>query len=159
MLFIVHCLFFNYSRSLSNISLFFSFFILFIYLFIFISWRLITLQYYSGFCHTGVGIGMGNTCIYMADSCQTFLAFSQSRSSICLSMHPFYFEDFESSLISLFWIVFQVDYFLLTCLVLWVFFFHVPSSAACVVIVSFCLIYCVWDLLSAGWKVVVSLNS
>ena len=24
----------------------------FIYLFIFISWRLITLQYYSGFCHT-----------------------------------------------------------------------------------------------------------
>ena len=29
--------------------------------------------------------------------CQTFLAFSQSRPSICLSMHPFYFEDFESS--------------------------------------------------------------
>ena len=34
----------------------------------FISWKLITLQYCSGFCHT---FGMGNTCKSMADSCQT----------------------------------------------------------------------------------------
>ena len=33
----------------------------------FISWKLITLQYCSGFCHT---FRMGNTCKSMADSCQ-----------------------------------------------------------------------------------------
>ena len=37
-------------------------------------------------------------------------------------------------------------------------FFHVPLSAIYFAIFSFCLIYCVWDCLSAGWKVVVSLN-
>ena len=57
----------------------------FFFPFIFISWRLITLQYCSGFCHTmvhwedpegrverevGSGIRMGNTCKSMADSCQ-----------------------------------------------------------------------------------------
>ena len=36
------------------------FFILFIYL---ISWRLITLQYCSGFCHTLTWISLGYTCI------------------------------------------------------------------------------------------------
>ena len=34
-----------------------------IYLFIFISWRLITLQYCSGFCHTLTRISHGYTCI------------------------------------------------------------------------------------------------
>ena len=37
-------------------------FIIFIFLFIFISWRLITLQYCSGFCHTLTWIN-GFTCI------------------------------------------------------------------------------------------------
>ena len=36
---------------------------LFIYLFIFISWRLITLQYCSGFCHTLKWISHGFTCV------------------------------------------------------------------------------------------------
>ena len=36
--------------------------------FIFISWRLITLQYCSGFCHTLTGISHGFTCILHPDS-------------------------------------------------------------------------------------------
>ena len=35
----------------------------FFFFLIFISWRLITLQYYSGFCHTLTGISHGFTCI------------------------------------------------------------------------------------------------
>ena len=35
----------------------------FFFSFIFISWRLITLQYYSGFCHTLTWISHGFTCI------------------------------------------------------------------------------------------------
>ena len=38
-------------------------FILFIFSFIFISWRLIILQYCSGFCHTLISISHGITCI------------------------------------------------------------------------------------------------
>ena len=41
----------------------FFFIYLFIFLFIFISWRLITLQYCSGFCHTLTWISHGFTCI------------------------------------------------------------------------------------------------
>ena len=41
--------------------LFFKIYYLFIYLFI--SWMLITLQYCSGFCHTLTGISHGYTCI------------------------------------------------------------------------------------------------
>ena len=39
------------------------FFFFFFYPFIFISWRLITLQYYSGFCHTLTWISHGWTCV------------------------------------------------------------------------------------------------
>ena len=35
----------------------------FFFSFIFISWKLITLQYYSGFCHTLIWISHGFTCI------------------------------------------------------------------------------------------------
>ena len=35
----------------------------FFFPFIFISWRLITLQYCSGFCHTLTGISHGFTCV------------------------------------------------------------------------------------------------
>ena len=41
----------------------FYFWILFCFSFIFISWRLITLQYCSGFCHTLTWISHGFTCI------------------------------------------------------------------------------------------------
>ena len=46
-------------------------FILFIYFFsfIFISWRLITLQYCSGLCHTLTWISHGFTCIPHPDPC------------------------------------------------------------------------------------------
>ena len=37
--------------------------VFFFFPFIFISWRLITLQYYSGFCHTLTRINHGVTCI------------------------------------------------------------------------------------------------
>ena len=44
--------------------LFFNFFIIFYFFpFIFISWRLITLQYCNGFCHTLTWISHGFTCI------------------------------------------------------------------------------------------------
>ena len=38
-------------------------FLLFVCLFIYISWRLITLQYRSGFCHTLMWISHGFTCV------------------------------------------------------------------------------------------------
>ena len=41
----------------------------FFFSFIFISWRLITLQYYSGFCHTLTWISHGFTCIPHLDPC------------------------------------------------------------------------------------------
>ena len=41
----------------------FWYFILFIFSFIFISWRLITLQYCSGFCHTLTWISHGFMCV------------------------------------------------------------------------------------------------
>ena len=59
------CLFFCPAYWVMN-TIFFFFVILFIYLFIsfiFISWRLITLQYCSGFCHTLTSISHGVTCI------------------------------------------------------------------------------------------------
>ena len=39
------------------------FFVLFCFSFIFVSWRLITLQYCSGFCHTLTWISHGFTCV------------------------------------------------------------------------------------------------
>ena len=48
-----------------NCIFFFSFFfqVFFFFPFIFISWRLITLQYCSGFCHTLTWISHGFTCV------------------------------------------------------------------------------------------------
>ena len=51
---------FTQKRPIRRQSLFFFFFFL---LFFFISWRLITLQYCSGFCHTLTWISHGHTCI------------------------------------------------------------------------------------------------
>ena len=61
--------FFNFYFFLGGIILFFNLiklinlFILDFFSFIFISWRLITLQYCSGFCHTLTSISHGFTCI------------------------------------------------------------------------------------------------
>ena len=80
-------------------------------------------------------------------------------------MHPvylseplFYFQDFGSTLLSLFWILFQVECLFPLHSFYLIDFYYVPSSAACLSVFSFCLIYCVWSLLSSGWKVVVPLN-
>ena len=52
-------------RPVLGICLLFFYFILFFifFSFIFISWRLITLQYCSGFCHTLTWISHGFTCV------------------------------------------------------------------------------------------------
>ena len=70
-------------------------------------------------------------------------------------MSPFYFQGIESSLLSLLWILLQVDCLFPVPLFGLVGFYHVPSSAAYFSVFSFCLIYCVWGLLSEGWKVTV----
>ena len=43
---------FYFFSGLGRILLFFNFFLFYFFSFIFISWKLITLQYCSGFCHT-----------------------------------------------------------------------------------------------------------
>ena len=76
---------------------------------------------------------------------------------VYLSMSPFYFQDFGSSLISLLWILFQENaYFLFICLVCWV--FTMSLHLLHVSVFSFCSVYWIWSLLSVGWKVVVPLN-
>ena len=62
--------FFYFHCVLLLIYLFWSFFFLFLsffFSFIFISWRLITLQYCSGFCHTLTWISHGFTCVLHPD--------------------------------------------------------------------------------------------
>ena len=46
----------------------FVFVLIYFFSFIFISWRLITLQYCSGFCHTLTWISLGYTCIPNPDT-------------------------------------------------------------------------------------------
>ena len=52
--------------------------------------------------------------------------------------------------------LFPLDLLFLVFLVFF-FFNHVSSSVACFSVFSFHLIYCVWGLFSAGWKVIASL--
>ena len=59
-----------------------------------------------------------------------------------LSVAPFYFQDFGSSLLSLLWILFQV--LLPLHLFSLVGFYHVPSTAICFSLFSFYLMCCVW---------------
>ena len=70
---------------------------------------------------------------------------------------PLYFQGFGSSLLSSLWILFQADCPFSLHLFGLVGFYHAPSSA-CFSVFSFCLIYCVWGLLSAGWKIIITLN-
>ena len=74
---------------------------------------------------------------------------------ICASI---LFSTLGSSLLSLLWILFQLSCLFPFHLFGLVDFYHVSSSLACFSVFSFCLIYCVWGLLSAGWKVIVTLN-
>ena len=71
-----------------------------------------------------------------------------------------------SILFSRFWTIFTIitmNYFLCRlpiCLHVFglVDFYHALSSAPSFFVFSFCLIYCVWGLLSVGWKDIISLN-
>ena len=53
----------NMSSSACGFFFFFSIYLFIYFPFIFISWRLITLQYCSGFCHTLTWISHGFTCV------------------------------------------------------------------------------------------------
>ena len=73
-LFMIMYVFSNMDTASIHIGVLFFFFFFFFLLichqncffffpFIFISWRLITLQYFSGFCHTLIWISHGFTCV------------------------------------------------------------------------------------------------
>ena len=77
----------------------FIFLFVFFFSFIFISWRLITLQYYSGFCHTLTWISHGFTCVPHPDPHSHLLPHpiplghpSAPALSTCL-MHPTWTGD------------------------------------------------------------------
>ena len=72
-----------------------------------------------------------------------FLVSSQSVSPTCLCVPLFYFHDFRSSLLSLFWIYFNADWLFLHLFGLLAF-HHAPSAAACFYVSSYCWLYCVW---------------
>ena len=82
--------------------------------------------------------------LILVGPCLTFLVFS-----------PFYFQDFWSSLLSLPWILFQVDCLFHLHLFGLLGFYLAPSSAVCFCVFSFCLTYCVWGLLFSGCSFVV----
>ena len=70
------------------------------------------------------------------------------------SVPPFVFQDLGSSLLSLFWILFQVD----SLSPLLFDFYHVPSRGELFPAFSFCLHCCVWDAFSEGWNIMVPFN-
>ena len=67
----------------------------------------------------------------------------------------FYFQDFGSSLLSLFWILFKVNCLFPLHLFGLVGFYLAPSSAVRFSVFSFFLTYCVWGLLFAGCRFIV----
>ena len=68
-------------------------------------------------------------------------------------MPPFFFQDFESSLLSLLWIIFQVDCLSPLHLVVFVC-LYLPSFATYFYAILFYLNFCVCDFLSAGCRFV-----
>ena len=82
---------------------------------------------------------------------------SWSVPQVYLSVLPFYFLVFGSSLLLLLLIYFWGRLFSLHLFGL-MSFYHVLLSAGCFSVLSFYLIYCVWGLLSTGRKVVVPFN-
>ena len=79
-------------------------------------------------------------------------------SLVCLSISPFCFQDFWSYLLSLFWNIFQVDSLSSPLFFGLVDFDHVSSPVGYFFAFSFCLISCVWGLLSGGWRIIIPLN-
>ena len=99
-------------------------------------------------------------CLFFNSSRSSFnisCIFLNCTSSFYLFLH-FIFKIFESSLLSLLWILILVDCLFLLHLFGLEGFYHVPSSAGCFSVFSFCVIYCVWGLFSENWKVIVPLN-
>ena len=74
-----------------------------------------------------------------------------------LSVTSFCFQDFGSFLVSLFWIIFQVDSLSPPLLFDFVGIYHVPLPAEYFSAFSSCLGCCVWSGLSVCWKFVVPL--
>ena len=101
---------------------------------------------------------MTDCSLFLLVSCSTFLVSSQSVSPVYISISPFCFQDFGSSLQSLFWILFQIDSLSPVLSFHLVGFYHVPSHAGYFSVFSFCLVCCVWGLLSTGWRVVFPLS-
>ena len=85
------------------------------------------------------------------------MAFSQCLSLIYLPVTPFCFQDFGSSLLSLFQILFQVDSRIPLLLFDLVGIYYVPLYAKYFSAFSFPLECCVWGALSVYWKFVVPL--
>ena len=67
-----------------------------------------------------------------------------------LSVTSFCFQDFGCFLLSLFWILFQIDSLSPSLLFGFVGFYHFPLLAGYFSTFSFCLVCCVWGPLSAG---------
>ena len=72
-----------------------------------------------------------------------------------LVVSPFYFHIFGSSLLSLHWILFQVDCLFPLHLFGLVGFCLAPSPIVCFSVFSFCITYCVWGLLFTGCMFIV----
>ena len=72
---------------------------------------------------------------------------------VYLPVTPFCFQDFGSSLLSLFEILYQVNSLLFGLVGI----YHVPLSAEHFSAFSFCLHCCIWGALSVGWKFVIPL--
>ena len=85
------------------------------------------------------------------------LASSQFLSPDYLSVTPFCFQDFESFLLSLFSILFQVDSLSPPLLFGLVGIYHIPLPAEYFSAFSSCLDCCVWGGFSVFWKFVVPL--
>ena len=73
------------------------------------------------------------------------------HASFYLAAPPFYFWDFGSSLLSFFWILFQVDSLSPPLLFDLGGTYHVPLPVEYFSAFSFCLDCCVWGTLSVGW--------
>ena len=96
-----------------------------------------------------------NCSLFILGASQTFLASSQSLSLIYLSVTPFCFQDFGSPLLSLFWVLFQVDSLFPPLLFDFVGIYHVPLPVEYFSAFSFCSDCSVWCGLSLSWKFVV----
>ena len=94
---------------------------------------------------------------FLLGSFKIFLASSQSLSLIYLSVTSFCFQGCGSSVLSSFWILFQVDSLSPPLLFGLVGIYQIPLLAAYFFAFSFLLDCCVWGALSISWKFVVPL--